>query len=328
MRSMRWVVCAAALGLLLAGVRPCPAWNGTGHEIVALIAWNNLNPEAKAKVVRLLQAHPNYSSLLTKEDVPAERKERDAFLIAATWPDLVRSPTSPGAKYNHPVWHYVDFPYVIGELAAENPKPEEPVVQWTAGTDPANAAQAYAKCLAELTDDKLSDSDRGVAMAWIEHLVGDIHQPLHAVSLFSRTFPKGDQGGNLIMVHANESVSNLHALWDGMLGNYQSDDEIEQITKRIVDLHPQKDFAEQLAVTDFEAWAKASFEQAKKDTYWGGKLAYLTREEQNKDKLRPVPAVPEGYMDRAKADAETDVALAGYRLANLLNRALGDQPAK
>jgi S1/P1 Nuclease len=328
MRRSRWAVSAPALGIILAGVRLCAAWNGTGHQVIALIAWNNLSPEARAKVVRLLQAHPNYSSMLTKADVPADKKDRDAFLVAATWPDLVRTPTSPGAKYNHPVWHYVDFPYVIGELPAEDPKPEEPEVKWTPGTDPTNAAQAFAKCVAELGDDKLADGDRAVAMAWIEHLVGDIHQPLHAVSMFNRTLPKGDQGGNLLMVQAKESVSNLHALWDGMLGNYQSDDEIEQIAKRIIDAHPRKDLTEQLAVTDFEAWAKASFEQAKKDSYWGGKLAYLTREEQNKDRLRPVPAVPEGYMDKARADADADVALAGYRLADLLNRVLSDQPAK
>ena len=52
------------------------------------------------------------------------------------------------------------------------PKPEEPVVNWPPSPspaadgiapDPANAAQAFAKCMRDLGDQKLADADRGIA---------------------------------------------------------------------------------------------------------------------------------------------------------------------
>lgn len=48
---------------------------------------------------------------------------------------------------------------------------------------------------------------------FLVHLVGDIHQPLHTVSLWDNQFPKGDQGGNLFAI-SFQNISNLHALWD------------------------------------------------------------------------------------------------------------------
>ena len=41
-------------------------------------------------------------------------------------------------------------------------------------------------------------ADRADALCWVCHLVGDIHQPLHCVSLFNATFTSGDRGGNSI----------------------------------------------------------------------------------------------------------------------------------
>jgi hypothetical protein len=45
-------------------------------------------------------------------------------------------------------------------------------------------------------------------------VIGDIHQPLHAVALFNEQFPKGDQGGNLFLIKYNKNIGNLHKLFD------------------------------------------------------------------------------------------------------------------
>lgn len=48
---------------------------------------------------------------------------------------------------------------------------------------------------------------------FLVHLVGDIHQPLHSVSLWNHQFPNGDQGGNRFIV-SFQNMTNLHAVWD------------------------------------------------------------------------------------------------------------------
>jgi S1/P1 Nuclease len=42
---------------------------------------------------------------------------------------------------------------------------------------------------------------KAIALAWLFHLVGDIHQPLHTAQLFTFEYPKGDRGGNELRVY-------------------------------------------------------------------------------------------------------------------------------
>ena len=315
MMKRRLTACAL---LLLTTLRPASAWNGTGHEIIAWIAWQELTPPTRANVTRLLQAHPDYADTLTKTDTPADDKPRQAFLTAATWPDLVRTPGGKSYRYNHPAWHYIDLPVAIGMDA-----PAMPDEQWEAGKDPANAVQAWQKCAADLMNAKLSDTERNVTLCWIEHLAGDIHQPLHAVSLFTPRLPKGDQGGNLLMVKAGGSVTNLHALWDGMLGNDETFDNVAKNAARITVAHPRKEFTDELKITDFRRWAQASAQKAKTIVYQEGALPFLTRDEVNQDKSRTIPDLPAGYLETARSTTDACSALAAYRLADTLNEWLG-----
>ena len=310
------------LVILVAGAlaRRAEAWWESGHEIVALIAWNDLTPEAKAKVIRLLRAHPDFQAMLTKEQTPEAEKDREAFLTGSIWPDLIKVPNNRSIKYNHPIWHYVDIPFVVGELKSEPPMPD---MKWNPEKEPVNAAQAYAKCIADLGNEKLSDAERGIALAWIEHLAGDLHQPLHTAAWFSATLPQGDQGGNLLIVRSGNQVTNLHSLWDGLLGGSQPFPAIQELSQNLAKAHPRMEFLEQLAAKDVEIWIQARSEEARKYVYLEGTLAWITRDEQSRDHGRPVPELPAGYMDNAKALARKNVVLAGYRLADQLNDLLG-----
>ena len=50
------------------------------------------------------------------------------------------------------------------------------------------------------------------------HYVGDIHQPLHTSSRFTKLYPNGDEGGNAYSIQEkDEDIDNLHALWDSVL---------------------------------------------------------------------------------------------------------------
>src|SRR5437870_13642051 len=59
---------------------------------------------------------------------------------------------------------------------------------------------------------------KAIALAWLFHLVGDIHQPLHTAQLFTTDYPKGDRGGNEICVRVKEAEQpmDLHRFWDGV----------------------------------------------------------------------------------------------------------------
>ncbi len=59
---------------------------------------------------------------------------------------------------------------------------------------------------------------------YLVHVVGDIHQPLHSVSLFNATYPSGDRGGNSLKITLlNGTSQNLHSFWDSGAFRIQND---------------------------------------------------------------------------------------------------------
>jgi hypothetical protein len=284
-----------------------------------------MTSEARKGVTELLKSHPDYADILARDTTPAgEQRDREAFLISATWPDIVRTPNTPRSKYHHAVWHYCDFPFVVGDIGKAIPQPE---TQWKSGTDPANAVQAFAKNLADLRNSAAAPVDRAIAISWIEHLIGDIHQPLHATSLYSTTFPTGDKGGNSIIVRIpdvpggrTEGPINLHSLWDGLLGNYSAMPPVENEAERLMRKYGRRDFPE-LVVTDFEQWARKSQSLATTTVYLEGSLEFVSSDSWNRNKQQAVPELPPRYMANAISLAEERAALAGLRLADTLNAA-------
>jgi len=249
-------------------------WNSTGHKVVALIAWEDLTPKTRAAVTAILKQHPRYEKDLlldAPKDQTPDEQARTAFATAATWPDMVRSQANPMSfTHNHPSWHYIDVPYAIdGQPVAEKP---------VRGDGPHNALEALKQCVEELRDPKVSDADKAVDLCWVEHLIGDIHQPLHAVSLYSKEFPDGDQGGNLEQVLRDppypDSAVKLHTLWDGMVGNFVSEDfdRIEATGLRGDERYSRAKMADLLKTTDFMDWINESHKLAIEYVYLNGTL--------------------------------------------------------
>jgi hypothetical protein len=108
-------------------------------------------------------------------------------MLAARWAADIR--TRDQAQSRLP-WHYVDFPF----------KPEgEPASIQAIQPPPENILTAIAvneRILRNGSD----PAKRGIALSWLFHLIGDIHQPLHTIQLFSREYPNGDRGGNEMCV--------------------------------------------------------------------------------------------------------------------------------
>ena len=65
---------------------------------------------------------------------------------------------------------------------------------------------------------------KAIALAWLFHLVGDVHQPLHAVQLFTVEYPNGDRGGNQICIRVSQAGQpvDLHRFWDGVITSSQN----------------------------------------------------------------------------------------------------------
>src|SRR3984957_9409897 len=208
----------------------CNGGNSPGHEIVAQIAYDQLTPQAKSAILAVLKNHPRLNEDLLHDTEKAKDTDLATFLRAATRPDMVRYPAHPmNHTEHHSNWHYVDFPYEFDGV-----KGPQPVTQWDGHSMPVNLIQALQKATTELKDPKTPPDRKAIDICWVEHLVGDIHQPLHATSLFSKEYPTGDQGGNLEMIRNDQNVTMpLHTYWDGAEGMSLDPDVIRKTADRI-----------------------------------------------------------------------------------------------
>src|SRR6185295_6812220 len=147
------------------------AWNIPGHMVTASVAYQILReekPTAIGAVRAILEQHPWYAERWREhlEKIPEAERDEFLFMLAARWPDDIR--TRDRAQHRGP-WHYTNFPFKpAGQPDSVTTKPPEPV----------NILTALA------LNEKLANTEadagrRAVALAWLFHLVGDVHQPLH-----------------------------------------------------------------------------------------------------------------------------------------------------
>src|SRR5262249_42169966 len=148
------------------------------------------------------------AQMLPGDRRPAPVRERVLFRRASEWADVVRNPDPPARHaYHHPAWHFRDFFW--------RPGPSGPVDLPNMPANPENVVERLEHFTTLLADAKHPASARAVALAWVLHLVGDIHQPLHCGSRVTARQPEGDQGGNLFRL--GPRTDNLHAYWDTAL---------------------------------------------------------------------------------------------------------------
>lgn len=307
---------AASLSLLFSAASPVMAWNATGHRLIAAIAYDRLTPKARARVDALIRLHPDYEKLFLR-DAPAEPKARAraAFIAASVWPDQIKgdprfydetrpnaSPTQllPGFPdmARHTIWHYYDTPYTPDGAERVKPKPPNalselnriiPIIGTKADVPPTSA------------------SNPAYLLPWLEHIEGDVHQPLHCVSRFLKSMPNGDQGGNLVFVGPNGR--NLHSLWDGAAGRDLSDDYAAKYIADATAAHSATRHNEKTPAK----WIEEGYKLAVSDVYTFG-LETGTRD-------HPI-TLPSGYDANAGKVAQQRIAIAGYRLAAVLNEKL------
>jgi S1/P1 Nuclease len=306
-------------GLLsLLAPRLALAWGTFGHMEVAAAAYDQLTQPTRKNVNKLLKLNPQYSDWV--KGVAPKDQPRVAFVKAATWPDWIktqqslgytadgsangdRPPSSAEASQNigyadknmHKYWHFYDTPY------SPDGSPTQPPPAVNAKTEIALLSKAL-KAGGTLPEVKSYD------LVWLEHLVGDVHQPLHCITRFDQGDPAtGDAGGNLVkLCNKPKCRAELHGLWDDFPGS--GSDPKSAIRKASSLPTPDSDEAK---VIDEAVWIGESFEEAQKAAY-----------------VEPIGdgdgpfEVDAAYRANGRKVSNARLSLAGARLARLLNDAL------
>lgn len=220
--------CIALILLSMLPAVTSHAWDATGHRLSAYLAWEQLSDTEQSYAIDTLQAHPRFRQDFQNampdniRRLSSMEQQRWMFGQAAVWPDLVRSFQGRlRTTYHRPEWHWIDGAWVRGDATLQgNVYLDTPALMPITGEanimreeDADNVLTALEFALYQLRHETRPDL-RAIALCWLLHLVGDIHQPFHSGALVSaRLFPDGDRGGNSIRV----ADSNLHAVWDRAL---------------------------------------------------------------------------------------------------------------
>lgn len=290
------------------------AWDDTGHKLTAYIAWERMSPQVREKAIKLLLSAPEDSDLSVfylQDSRSDEVKKRELFMIASTWADIVRDRKFKVRyeKYHQGNWHYADtfWHEVNGKVEVINQSEES-------NGKAVEQLFAFDKLL---RDANASDNDKAIAIAWILHLGGDIHQPLHTSARVTELEPKGDQGGNLFLLSPKDAKGenrlNLHWYWDSIIGRNSprkndacDSDYLPAIAKTITKKYPFTKMQSRLELGQFDKWQQESFRIASTEVF--------------PSSLKRFEVPSESYKKRAFAISQEQIALAGYRLGEMLNQ--------
>jgi hypothetical protein len=280
--------------------------------LIDQIAYENVKPEVRARVTELaaLLEH-KYNA-----NVPYN------FVTAGCYMDDMRA--EPGYAYSK--WHYVDIEYTADASGYAEPGP--PNVIW-----------AIEQARATLQKADATDAQKAEALAMVMHFTGDIHQPLHCVNW------NNDQGGGGYVIAgvpfadiSKKQVPNLHLFWDrayrcdakdgknmelynGLLTTGRPAVPVEGIIRnqaaKLMADYPASALAQEIKIDDPHALAKESYTLACKSAYPPGP---------HPEDFEAVKLTPE-YVHQAHDIACRRIALAGYRLAEVLNKLLAGTAA-
>jgi len=272
--------------LFLAQPGPAMAWSWYGHETVAQIAMANVTPATRAAVMGLLQKE----ALLETPKCSARTLER-----ASTWADCVRR--DDAFKYSGP-WHQQDVDVCVP-------------FDLTAPCKDGNCVSAQIVKQAQLLKDKsLPERDRLVALIFLIHFVGDLHQPLHAADRAA------DGGGNGVVASygiAHGAQINLHKIWD----NYLAERAIST-PGSLVHAYSAADKARYSAGT-VEDWSRESWELARSAAY-----EPALGPDYCKQPRKAHGALSEAQIEALIPTVREQIVRGGLRLARLLDEAFAE----
>jgi hypothetical protein len=278
---------AATLIVAASAVATPGAWGAQGHRMVALVAEQHLSAQARLNVRWLLDGR-------TLADV-------------AVWADEYVATDSRTGR-----WHYVNIPPGATKYDRDrdcppaNGRTEAGSGQWR---DCAIDRIRYTRV--RLADRSLDRAERGVALKFLVHLIGDLHQPFHALSV--------GRGGNDTPVVAFGSPTcaysdgtplpcNLHAVWDTTLIFH----------RRLSDRQYVDELSRQISRHRWDAVDTGSPQEWAIESHAAATKALLPSH----------GIVDDGYYRANISVVDERLALGGLRLAAVLNDALSIPPSE
>lgn len=325
-RSIKKLLFGAICGLLLSGA--AFGWDDVGHKITGYIAWQRMSPQARESVIRILRTAPEDSTLAVfyqpygpESD---EVRKLEYFILVPTWADIVRDFGAEPAfrnevrsrKYHRGNWHYDDtfWKQVGGKVELLSGFPEGGV-----------GVTKLKEFDAVIRNSSAKDPDKAIAIAWLLHIGGDLHQPLHTSARVTETEPKGDQGGNLFHLTPEgtprDKQVNLHWFWDSIVGRnipmkagLCEREYIEMLGNRMMKKHSFASLQPQLNLGKYDDWQRESFSYDNTVVF--------------SPDLKRGQMPSEQYKKNAFKLAERQLAIAGYRLGETMNAMFGAPPAR
>jgi S1/P1 Nuclease len=285
--------CRSLFTILLISV-PAQCWWEEGHQVVARIAVRHLSDAASLRI----------SQILDVENTP--EAVADAMATASIWADQVKADTGTGN------WHFIDLTLQDSRANISDRCPND------------NCVTARVRLFAEqlkaaATDDDSLWSDLE-ALRFLVHFVGDLHQPLHAIS-------NADQGGNCETLDSPVGqAKNVHALWDGPLVSSMGADDTAlaaELDKEITAL--KEDERSAFSSGDENDWAWESHRLAIVNVYKRlnmpkRDILFPTSCSEAPEAITNTPIhIDDQYTNAMEPLVREQLMKAGLRLAKLLN---------
>jgi hypothetical protein len=308
---------------LIAFTGSARAWGNEGHEIVATVAASWLkseSPETLRKVNALLKRDTDD---LTDHDIADE----------ATWADVFRG-SSNEAREKTQLWHFVDIDF-------DNPNIREACFGFPTSNDFASEGPPKDCVInkidtfkAELADPDVPRKERLLALKFLLHFVGDVHQPLHAITRVDPDTGVDDRGGNCVgILRGNATVPvRLHSYWDTTLVQRSLGKDVDIASDTIFSMLTPSN-VQRWAKGTAKDWAQESYDLAKKHAYKGvvdqtpDRTDHIFKDNHGKDDTKCGPSKvyaidTENYDSQAMKVIDAQLAKAALRLARLLEDAL------
>jgi len=320
--------------IILVTVPAAQAWDHPSHMITAAIAFTEIDksrPELVSKIGLLFTKHVDPAAFwVAAGDTRGEDRARLMFIEGARWPD-----DNKWTIHDRPTWHTARW-----AIIADDAPPEvRAAAEARQGRPSGQALNALVLNFAVLSSTESNPTERAVALSWLLHLVGDIHQPLHVSDQFSVRFPNGNGAGTQEYADdpLRDSAMPLHMLWDSNSIRSTKIEDIDRNAQEFVQQFPRSAYSELTlnnGEIDFEGWARESYKVAVDFAYGYGietvkdpdassdpdkavrKMALYVLE--GISPLESAPEVPEEYWEKLQQIAKRRITLAGYRIADCI----------
>jgi hypothetical protein len=341
---MKWIISLAGTLAFVAYTPNLQAWDHPGHMTTAAIAYSDIKqarPDLIEKIGLLFLAHPDPAPFwVAAGEAKGEERARRMFLECARWAD-----DSKFTNNDRLTWHTARW-----AIVAENAPPEaRAAAEAKKGRPAGQAIEAADLNFAVLSNHESTPSERALALCWVLHIVGDMHQPMHVSDLYSEEFPTGNAAASLSYVDdpLSDTTIPLHILWDSNVLRTPSLAAVDQAAGELRKKYPRSSYPELKSnpvnsPDFFREWAREGHQVAVdwaydihtvRDPNTGQDADELVRNMVNfiLNGVSPVdeaPEVPAKYWEQLQQTSERRITLAGYRIADLVLAAADDIEAQ